>query len=65
MKSFMKSSDCAKALNLSLKYFQNEFVFSSGMNTWADTSPTCAKRRVWDTIKFEKWMANRTKGKWD
>ena len=63
MNNYMKSVDCAKALGLSLKYFQNEFVFSSGMDTWADKSPTCAKRRVWDKIKFEKWMANRVKGK--
>lgn len=63
MKSYMKSADCAKALGISLKYFQNEFVFSSGMNIWADKSPTCPKRRVWEKVRFENWMANRVKGK--
>ena len=63
MKLYMKSAECAKELGISLKYFQNTFVFTSGLDTWADRSPTNPKRRMWDKDKFELWMMKRIKSK--
>lgn len=63
MNNYLKSSECAAALGLSLKYFQNQFVFSSGMDTWAKKQPGTSNRRMWDKKQFEIWMSNRVKNK--
>lgn len=61
MKVYVKSKEAAEMLGISLKYFQNTFVFSSGLDNWADKSPTNPKRRMWEKTKFERWIESRIK----
>ena len=57
---YLKSSDCAALLGISLKYFQNEYVFTSGLDMMAVKSAT-GHRREWLASNIDKFI-NKNRG---